>query len=116
MPVDLRDRTHAFAWSGATQLATPNNETHLVHGDFNQRNLLLRCIAGRWSVAAVLDWEFAISGSPLGDLGNFLRYERAATPLAEPHFSTGYLAAGGRLPDDWRNLARLVDLVACAKA
>jgi aminoglycoside phosphotransferase (APT) family kinase protein len=60
----------------------------------------------------VLDWEFAVSGSPLGDLGNFLRYERAARPLAEPHFSAGYAHAGGVLPGDWRRLARVLDVAA----
>ena len=63
-------------------------------------------------MAAVLDWEFAVSGSPLADVGHFLRYERSGRPAAEPHFRTGYLEAGGRLPPEWRRLARLVDLVA----
>lgn len=116
MPADLRDRTHAFVWSYVPQFACLEDEARLVHGDFNKRNLLVRSIAGRWSVAAVLDWEFAISGSPLGDIGNFLRYERTAQPLAEPHFSTGYLHAGGTLPDDWRRLARLADLTALCES
>ena len=38
----------------------------------------------------MLDWEFAIAGSPVQDLGSFLRFERAADPLVEPHFSQGY--------------------------
>jgi len=37
-------------------------------------------------VVAVLDWEFAVSGSSLADLGNFLRYERASQSLAERIF------------------------------
>jgi hypothetical protein len=64
----------------------------------------------------VLDWEFAVSGSPLGDAGNFLRYERAAHPLAEPHFSAGYEHAGGALPRDWRRLARVLDLAAICES
>jgi aminoglycoside phosphotransferase (APT) family kinase protein len=115
MPPDLRERTHALIWSWAPQLAGLEGETSLVHGDFNKRNLLVR-YAGRWSVAAVLDWEFAISGSPLNDIGNFLRYERTLQPLAEPHFSTGYLNAGGTLPGEWRRLARLVDLTALCQS
>ena len=103
-------------WSRAGQLATLGNEARLVHGDFNRRNLVLRCEAGRWSVAAVLDWEFAVSGSPLADLGNFLRYERASQPLAEPHFSAGYLHAGGALPENWRNLARLIGLTSMCES
>ena len=116
VPGGLRDRTHALMWSWAPQLADLDREACLVHGDFNKRNLLVRCVGGRWTVAAVLDWEFAVSSSPLADLGSFLRYERAARPVAEPHFFAGYVRAGGRLPHNWRRLARLVDLAALCES
>jgi aminoglycoside phosphotransferase (APT) family kinase protein len=116
VPAELRDRTHALMWEWAPQLAVLDGEARLVHGDFNKRNLLVRRAGARWTVAAVLDWEFAISGSPLADLGSFLRYERAARPLAEPHFSIGYRRAGGPLPPGWRRLARLADLVALCES
>ena len=116
MPADLRDGTSGLVWRWAPELARLDEEARLVHGDFNGRNLLVRCLAGRWAVVAVLDWEFAVSGSPLGDLGNFLRYERAAHPLAEPHFSTGYLHAGGALQRDWRRLARALDVAAICES
>jgi aminoglycoside phosphotransferase (APT) family kinase protein len=116
MPADLRRRASGLVWRWAPELAGLDEEARLVHGDFNGRNLLVRCLAGRWSVVAVLDWEFAVSGSPLGDLGNFLRYERAAHPLAEPHFSAGYLHAGGALPRDWWRLARVLDLAAVCES
>ncbi|MGA3074668.1 MAG: aminoglycoside phosphotransferase family protein [Bryobacteraceae bacterium] len=116
MAAELCDRTHALVWSWAPRLAALDAETSLVHGDFNKRNLLLRPAGGRWRVAAVLDWEFAVSSSPLADLGSFLRYERAARPLAEPHFSVGYMHAGGRLPHDWRRLAQLLNLVALCES
>ena len=112
---DIRERVHDAMWSRAGELAALGLESHLVHGDFNKRNTLVRCAGGRWVVAAVLDWEFALSSTPLTDFGNFLRSERASRPLAEPHFSEAYVRAGGSLPNDWRRLARLVDLVAlCA--
>ena len=116
MPADLRERTRASMWAWAPRLACLDGDARLVHGDFSRRNLLVRRIAGRWSVAAVLDWEFAISGSPLSDLDSFLRYERASRPLAEPHFSAGYLHAGGTLPPDWRQLARLLGLTALCES
>jgi aminoglycoside phosphotransferase (APT) family kinase protein len=112
VPAELRDRTQALVGSHAPLYAGLDGEASLVHGDFNKRNLLVRQAGGRWTVAAVLDWEFAVSGSPLADLGHFLRYERAERPVAEPHFSAGYVRAGGRLPHDWRRLARWVDLAA----
>jgi fructokinase len=105
-----------MAWEYAPQFASLADDTRLVHGDFNKRNLLVRCTAGRWSVAVVLDWEFAVSGSPLADIGNFLRYERTSSPLLEPHFSAGYLYGGGSLPDNWRHLARLLDLAAVCES
>lgn len=116
MPADLRDCTSGLMWRWAPELAHLDEEARLVHGDFNGRNLLVRCLAGRWSVVAVLDWEFAVSGSPVGDLGNFLRYERALRPIAEPHFSAGYLHAGGALPRDWRRLSRVLDVAAICES
>lgn len=80
MPLVLRDRARALLWRQAPQLGCLHDEARLRHGDFSRRNVLVGPAAGRWSVTAVLDWEFAISGSPLGDLDTFLRYERAACP------------------------------------
>jgi len=116
MPTGLGECTHDLVWSWAPRLASLEDQKCLVHGDFSRRNLLVRCLSGRWSVAAVLDWEFAVSASPLNDVGHFLRYERAARPQVEPHFSTGYCAAGGRLPEDWRRLARILDLTALCES
>lgn len=107
---ELKERLREFAWNWASRLAALDEERNLVHGDFNSPNLLVRPVEGRWAVAAVLDWEFALSGSTLFDIGNFLRYERAARPLREPHFSEGYAQGGGTLPEDWRRLARVLDL------
>lgn len=116
VPAELRDKTQVAMWSHASALHRAAGETSLVHGDFSRRNLILRQLAGRWVVAAVLDWEFAVSSSPLADVGHFLRYERSDRPAAEPHFRAGYLEGGGRLPPAWRRLARLVDLVALCEA
>jgi aminoglycoside phosphotransferase (APT) family kinase protein len=116
VPADLRGRTSRLVWRRAPELARLDEEARLVHGDFNGRNLLVRRLAGRWRVVAVLDWEFAVSGSPLGDLGNFLRFERALRPIAEPHFSAGYGHAGGALPPGWRRLARVLDAAAICES
>jgi fructokinase len=84
----------------------------LVHGDFNSRNILVRDVDGRWRVAAVLDWEFAISGSYLSDAGNLLRYERAGRRRFEPAFSEGMHEGGLALAADWLAHARALDLIA----
>jgi aminoglycoside phosphotransferase (APT) family kinase protein len=106
----LADATTALAWSFAHRLAALRPERRLVHGDFHLNNILVRRAPDGWEVAAVLDWEFAAPGSPLVDVGHFLRRERRHRPLREPHFSRGFFEGGGTLPDDWRALARVVDL------
>lgn len=117
---DLARRAHDFAWGWSSRLSwlddEKNDERSLVHGDFGSRNLLVRSLNGKWVVAAVIDWEFAFSGSPLLDVGNFLRYERRQRPLVEPHFSQGFLARGGTLREDWRDLARVIDLTALCES
>lgn len=59
----------------------------------------------------MLDWEFAFSGSPLIDMGHFLRFEDERWLLVEPEFSGGFLRSGGALPESWRTLSRIADLV-----
>jgi aminoglycoside phosphotransferase (APT) family kinase protein len=78
----------------------------LTHSDFNGSNLLVSGDA----VAAVLDWEFAFSGSPFVDFGNLLR-----PPLGDDEAFTNAVAEGyGPLPPQWRRMSRLVDLLAWA--
>ena len=93
---------------GASDLAVLNGPRRRIHGDFNNRNVLI----GRDSrVAAIVDWECSRAGSPLFDIASFLQYERADRPVREPHFSQGYLEAGGSLPARWRETARAINLV-----
>ena len=106
----LQQKLHDLIWSWSAQLGTLDNQRHLVHCDFGNRNILVDCVNGRWQVVAVLDWEFALSGSPLLDVGHFLRYERRDTPLREPHFSRAFVESGGLLPDNWRRISQVVDL------
>jgi aminoglycoside phosphotransferase (APT) family kinase protein len=108
----VRDQLHQMVWAHAGQFSEMDKSAHLVHCDFGKRNILVRPTEGNWVVAAVLDWEFAVSGSPLIDVGHFLRYERYARPLVEPEFSRGFAEAGGDLPPGWRRLARMVDCLA----
>ena len=84
----------------------------LVHSDYNPKNLLVAERDGAWQVTAVLDWEFAFSSSPLFDIGNMLRDPRPAG--FEEGFVDGFRDAGGRLPADWRQLSRALDLYALA--
>lgn len=116
MDAELRHRTSQLVWSRTAELASVGAAKSLVHGDFGSRNLLVRQSGEKWKVASVLDWEFAIAGSPLVDVGHFLRYERVSRPTLEPHFSNGYLQAGGMLSDGWRRLSRVIDLAALCES
>lgn len=109
---EVRSQVHELVWSWALRLRELDCETSLVHCDFGLRNLLVRQEKGRWRVAALLDWEFAVSGSPLIDVAHFLRYELKGRPMLEPYFSQGFLEAGGLLPRDWPRLSRVIDLSA----
>jgi aminoglycoside phosphotransferase (APT) family kinase protein len=79
----------------------------LSHSDYKPWNLLVT----QARLAAVLDWEFAFAAAPLNDIGNFLRYSARHVPEYESGFIEGYVEAGGKLPNDWRRLMRLVDLI-----
>jgi aminoglycoside phosphotransferase (APT) family kinase protein len=93
-------------------LAVRDEGMSLVHGDFNSPNIFVRERRGAWGVVAVLDWEFAFSGSILCDIGNMLRYERPGQSRYEPHFSRGLADGGWAAPDNWFLRARLADLPA----
>jgi aminoglycoside phosphotransferase (APT) family kinase protein len=107
-----RDEIREYVRRRASRLRDFDGERALVHSDFGSPNLVMKQTGGTWEVAAVLDWEFAFGGSPLCDVGHILRYERRDAPRMEPHFSLGFREAGGRLPADWRDLARAMDLTA----
>lgn len=86
----------------------------LVHSDFNPKNLLASHRNGIWAVTAVLDWEFALSSSPLIDIGNMLRFGHEIPPAFAAGFTTGFADAGGALPDNWRQVSQALDLFALA--
>ena len=85
----------------------------LVHGDCNGSNLLFRRGAnGAWELAAILDWEFAFSGTPGFDFAHLLRPPLGRHADFAEAVASSYRDAGGALPPDWRSLARITDLFA----
>ena len=103
---------HNFAWAWSDRLPNLDTDSCLVHSDFGNRNILVNEVNGQWKVVAVLDWEFSFSGSPLLDVGHFLRYELLEAPLREPYFSQSFVEHGGHLPENWRDIVRVIDLTA----
>jgi aminoglycoside phosphotransferase (APT) family kinase protein len=98
----------------ASAAASTASARQLVHSDYNGKNLLALERGGQWSISAVLDWEFAFSGSPLTDIGNMLRFRAAYPPGFASAFIAGYREAGGKLPPDWREVSEALDLYALA--
>lgn len=113
--LDLTAAITSFAERNAEMLETWRHPSCLVHGDFNGRNILVRPSSDRgWEVAAILDWEFALSASPALDFGNFLRPPLGHDEALVAAFVRGYRGAGGSLPSDWRRIAQVADLFAWA--
>ncbi|MBA3858994.1 MAG: hypothetical protein C0507_18975 [Cyanobacteria bacterium PR.3.49] len=83
----------------------------LTHSDFNCSNILVKK-SEFWEVAAVLDWEFAFSGTPFFDFGNLLRNPFGAIPGMTDAVEQGYLDGGGTLPPEWKRMSKLTDLTA----
>ena len=104
----------ALAAAAEPLAASVADARQLVHSDYNGKNLLAVRRRGRWSISAVLDWEFAFSGSPLVDIGNMLRLRREYPPGFGDGFIGGYRDAGGPLPPDWREVSEALDLYALA--
>lgn len=100
--------------AGADLVTSCAGPLRFVHGDFQGDNLLLRRDAQRWTVAAVLDWEWSRAGSILIDLGSLLRLDGIAAFTRG--LERGFAARGQPLPPPWRTAAKLQDLAAqCEK-
>jgi aminoglycoside phosphotransferase (APT) family kinase protein len=83
----------------------------LVHGDFSPENILVDRGGGGSRVAAVLDWESALSGPSLFDVGVLLRHRELLPPAFVSSFLESYRRNGGHLPPDWEITTLLLDFV-----
>jgi aminoglycoside phosphotransferase (APT) family kinase protein len=85
-----------------------SNSTRLIHCDYNLKNILVKRTG--WKISGILDWEFAAAGSPLVDIGNFLRFADELPQGIVESFVEGYGSTD--LPNNWREIAQLLDLAA----
>lgn len=102
------DQLRQFSQWAAPYLDRLPNRACLVHSDFNPPNLM----ALHGHLAGVLDWEFAHAGTALSDIANMLRHRPYQPPQFDDAFIGAYEADAGALPDHWRSLARILDLMA----
>lgn len=105
------DNLTAFISDNLAGIRSLKNTTFLTHSDFNQKNLLVSRDTGTWKLTGFLDWEFAFSGSPLVDFGNFFRYRGEMDPHYRTPLTTSYRESGGDLPENWEAAARFLDLL-----
>ncbi len=84
----------------------------LTHCDFGGSNILVRDSPDGWKIVAVLDWEFAFSGTPFFDFGNLLRKPLGDLEFFPESVQAGYTDAGGSVPTNWRKMSLLADLCA----
>ncbi|HTO82579.1 MAG TPA: phosphotransferase, partial [Methylomirabilota bacterium] len=109
---DLTAALLAFAAREGGRLDAWLERPCLVHTDFNGSNILVRRKDGApdWELAAIVDWENALGGTPAFDFGNLLRPPLGARAGFADAVAAGYRAGGGSLPADWRRIARICDL------
>lgn len=114
---ELTEKLLKFMTHEGKLLDSWDGQPCLTHSDFGGSNILVRRIAENggketWKVAAILDWEFAFSGTPFFDFGNLLRKPIGAIDGFEKSVHQGYTAYGGTLPDEWRKMSLITDLTA----
>lgn len=108
----LTEEVMSFVGREAGLLDEWNGRPCLSHSDFGGSNILVNLVESSWQVVAVVDWEFAFSGTPFFDFGNLLRKPLGALPGFEESVYAGYTAYGGTLPAQWRRMSLLADLTA----
>lgn len=108
---ELAGKVERFGREKAVLLEECDSFQGLVHGDYKLSNLLLRKGARGWEIAAVLDWEFASAGTALFDAATMVRHSRDWDFDFEGAFGAGFRAGGGELPDGWREIVKVLDLM-----
>jgi len=105
------DAVLAFLEFHATLLNRWKGQPCLSHSDFGSSNIIVRREPSGWQLA-IIDWEFAFSGTPFFDIGNLLRPPLGIRQSFVDNFADAYLKSGGSLPDEWRRISLLTDLTA----
>ncbi|MDN5855866.1 MAG: phosphotransferase [Actinomycetia bacterium] len=95
----------------APALAEVDDQSRLVHSDFNPKNIMVTRTEVGWRVASLLDWEFAYAGCRYADAGNMLRHADAYPIAYVDGFRAGY-AAGSPVGVDWEYLGAVIDMFA----
>jgi aminoglycoside phosphotransferase (APT) family kinase protein len=84
-----------------------DKDIRLVHGDFQGTNILVKDN----KLSGILDWEFAMAGHPIADIGQFFRYEEYFDNNLIQAFEDEYNKNSDyKLMENWYKISKLRDL------
>lgn len=90
------------------ELCKLDEDPRLVHGDFQGTNILIN----NGNLAGILDWEFVMAGHPLGDIGQFFRYDEYFNHNLIKVFEDEYNKnCDYKLMNNWYKISKLRDLI-----
>lgn len=102
------DRIERLVNRNKNMLRDMDKQVSLVHGDFRPTNLLL--LEGK--INCILDWEFAMAGHSIADIGQLFRYESQFQATHKNVFVQAYNERSvWKLPADWECMGMMRDLV-----
>lgn len=85
-----------------------DKDIRLVHGDFQVTNILVK----DGNLSGILDWEFAMAGHPIADIGQFFRYEEYFNNKLIQSFQEEYNKNSDyKLGNNWYKIGKLRDLI-----
>jgi aminoglycoside phosphotransferase (APT) family kinase protein len=104
---ELTARVRAVVEAGEVQLVAVDVAPTLVHGDLRPTNIMVN----DQQLSGIVDWEFAMAGHPLADVGQFFRYQEDFGMRERQAFERGYNSVPGMcLPPGWEHTGKLCDL------
>ncbi|MEW4460002.1 phosphotransferase [Roseibium algicola] len=96
----------------ASVLQSADSMGRLVHSDLNPKNIIIHRTDEDLEIAAIIDWEFAYSGCPFADAGNFCRFREDYPPGFLEAFVEGFESQASYLTEQWQLQARVLDMFA----
>jgi aminoglycoside phosphotransferase (APT) family kinase protein len=110
LSADEQRRWVRLCEQSAADLRVVDDQSRLVHGDVNPKNILVAGSADGWRVTALLDWEFAYSGCPYADAANMLRFASDYPSAYVRGFREAFAETVADLLPDWEHLGQVLDL------
>ena len=104
---DIIDKIEEIVKENEKILLELDKDIRLVHGDFQGTNILVKDN----KLSGILDWEFAMAGHPIADIGQFFRYEEYFNNNLIQVFEQEYNKNSDyKLMEDWYKISKLRDL------